>query len=78
MSVGDGYVLLGIKNASSSLPFFKVFRGLLDSCFYLFKFFFFVNTNYVLGLVLICVGDTGIEGAIAGLKENSQLSKGDM
>lgn len=40
-------------------------------------FFVCVNTNYVLGLVLICVGDTGTEGAIAGLKENSKLSKGD-
>lgn len=72
-----GRWMCNVRNKKCFLFFsFKVFCGLLDSCFYLFNFFF-LNTNYVWGLILICVGDTGTEGAIAGLQENSQLSKGD-
>lgn len=68
--------MLGIKNASSSFPSkFSVVCWI--HAFICSIFFFFLNTNYVLGLILICVGDTGTEGAIAGLQENSQLSKGD-
>lgn len=75
MSMGDGCEMWGIKMLPSSFSFFKLFCGLFDSCFSVL--FFFLNTNSVLGPVLICVGVTGTRGAIAGPRQNSQLSKGD-
>lgn len=45
--------------------------GLYVSCFYLFRFLF--EYNYVLGPLLLRVGDTGTKGAIPGLRRIHSL-----
>lgn len=55
--MGDGNEILAVKSALGSVPF------MFSSVQF---FYYFLNTNYVLGSVWICIGVKGTKGAIPG------------
>ena len=70
--MGNGCEMLEVKNASIVF-FLNSFMVYLIHAFICEFFFWGGNTNYVICLVLICVGNTGAKGAIPGLRRIHSL-----
>lgn len=79
MSMGNGCETSEVKNASIVFYLNSFMVYLIPAFICVFFFFEGENTDCVIRLVLICVGNTGTKGAITGLRREarSRLSKGD-